>query len=94
MEFREIISDFSKLSNENIIFDFSKLKGKIKEVYGTQGAFATEMAINEATLSNKLNNNVEFSSKEMVRACYLLKIAFEEIKLYFFTLKIQETEQK
>ncbi len=94
MEFKEIISDFSMLSDENIIFDFSKLRGKIKEVYGTQNAFATEMVMNEATLSNKLNNNVEFSPKEIVRACYLLEISFEEIKPYFFTLKVQETERK
>lgn len=93
MEFKKTISDFSMLSDEHIIFDFSKLRGKIKEVYGTQNAFATEMVMNEATLSNKLNNNVEFSSKEIVRACYLLKISFEEIKPYFFTLKIKKTEQ-
>ena len=91
---REVISDFRKLKDENIFFDFSKLRGKIKEVYGTQTAFADKMEINEATLSNKLNNNVEFSPKEIVRACYLLGIKFEEIEVYFFTLKVQKNELK
>lgn len=89
---KDVILDFSKLKDENIIFDFSKLRGKIKEIFGTQNVFAEKMEMNEATLSNKLNNNVEFSPKEIVRACYLLEISFEEIELYFFTLKVQKNE--
>ena len=81
------------MNDEDIIFDFSKLRGRIKEIYGTQTAFAIVMLMNEATLSNKLNNNVEFSPKEIIRACLLLGIDLNEIKLYFFTLKIQKTEQ-
>ena len=81
------------MDDEEIVFDFSKLRGRIKEIYGTQTAFALAMLMNEATLSNKLNNNVEFSPKEIVRACLLLCIDLSEVKLYFFTLKVQETEQ-
>lgn len=81
------------MKDDEIIFDFSKLRGRIKEIYGTQTAFAVAMLMNEATLSNKLNNNVEFSPKEIVRACLLLCIDLTEVKLYFFTLKVQETEQ-
>ena len=86
--------DFSKIKDEDIEFDFSKLRGRIKEIYGTQTAFAIAMLMNEATLSNKLNNNVEFSPKEIIRACLLLSIKLEEVNIYFFTLKVQETEQK
>lgn len=82
------------MKDDEIVFDFNKLRGRIKEVYGTQTAFATAMLMNEATLSNKLNNNVEFSPKEIVRACLLLCIDLTEVKPYFFTLKVQETEQK
>lgn len=80
------------VTNEDIIFDFSRLKGRIKEIYGTQSSFAIAMLMNEATLSNKLNNNVEFSPKEIVRALLLLNISFDEVKEYFFTLKVQKTE--
>lgn len=86
--------DFSKIEDEDIEFDFSKLRGRIKEIYRTQTAFALAMLMNEATLSNKLNNNVEFSPKEIIRACLLLSIDFEEINIYFFTLKVQEVEHK
>lgn len=85
--------NFNKVKDKEIIFDFSKLRGRIKEVYGTQTAFAIAMLMNEATLSNKLNNNVEFSPKEIVRACLLLSIKFEEIDIYFFTFKVQKNEQ-
>lgn len=88
------IIDFSKIDDQNIIFDFSKLRGKIKEIYGTQTAFATAMSMNEATLSNKLNNNVEFSPKEIVKACNLLNINLRKVDLYFFSSKVQKNEQK
>lgn len=84
-----------KIQEEEIIFDFSKLRGRIKEIYGTQTAFATAMLMNEATLSNKLNNNVEFSPKEIYRACLLLCIDLKkELTLYFFTPKVQKTEKQ
>ena len=82
-----------ELKYKNIMFDFNKLRGRIKEVYGTQTLFATAMLMNEATLSNKLNNNVEFYSKEIIRAFLLLCINFEEIKEYFFNFKVRKNEQ-
>lgn len=88
------MSEENLINNEDIIFDFSKLKGRIKEIYGTQSAFATAMLMSEATLSNKINNNVEFSPKEIVRALLLLSIDFHEVKEYFFTIKVQKNEQK
>lgn len=81
------------LKDEDITFDFSKLRGRIKEIYKTQTAFSVAMLMNEATLSNKLNGNVEFSPKEIVRACLLLCIDMKEVNHYFFTLKVQKTEQ-
>ena len=85
--------DFAKVKDEDIVFDFSKLRGRIKEIYGTQTAFAVAMLMNEATLSNKLNNNVEFSPKEIIRACLLLSIELKDVNIYFFTLKVQKYEQ-
>ncbi len=85
--------DFIKVKDEDIVFDFSKLRGRIKEIYGTQTAFAVAMLMNEATLSNKLNNNVEFSPKEIIRACLLLSIELKDVNIYFFTLKVQKNEQ-
>lgn len=94
MRTNNIPIEFSKIKDEDIAFDFSKLRGRIKEIYGTQTAFALAMLMNEATLSNKLNNNVEFAPKEIVRACILLNINLNEVDVYFFTFKVQKNEQK
>jgi len=75
----------------DVTFDYSKLRGKIKEMFGTQSAFAEAMSMSPVSLSEKLNNKVQFSQKEIDRACDLLEIAKEEIPTYFFTPKVKET---
>lgn len=73
-------------------FDYSKLRGRIREIFKTQSSFAKEMGMSTTSLSAKLNNLVEFSQKEIDRAVKLLKISQEEIPAYFFTLEAQEPE--
>lgn len=73
-------------------FNYSKLRGKIREIFKTQSAFAEAMGMSSTSLSAKLNNNVEFSQKEIDKASDLLKIEKEEIPVYFFTLEVQEPE--
>lgn len=75
-------------------FDYDKLRGKIREVFGSQEKFAKAMNIGYVTLSTKLNNYAEWKQNEILKACELLKIDLEEIPIYFFTLKVQEVEQK
>lgn len=72
-----------------MVFDYSRLRGKIKEVYNTQEAFCVAMGISERTLSLKLNNLRAWSQKEILKACRLLSIPDVEIPLYFFTLAAQ-----
>jgi hypothetical protein len=73
-------------------FDYSKLRGKIREMVGTEGKFAKFMDMSTTSLSEKLNNKVEFTQKEIERAVELLKIPKEEISVYFFTVKVQRSE--
>jgi hypothetical protein len=65
-------------------YDYSKLKGKIKEVYGTQAAFAEAMDMAQTSLSFKLNNTSEWSQDEMERAMDLLRIPRTSVRTYFF----------
>ena len=74
----------------DVTFDYSKIRGKIKEVFGTQAAFADVMKMSTVTLSEKLNNKVQFRQKEIDRACDLLQISKEEIPIYFFTQIVKE----
>lgn len=71
------------------MFDYSKLKGKIKEVFGTQSSFAKAMGLSSVSLSSKLNNATNFTQIEINRACELLSIPVEFIPVYFFTEKVK-----
>ncbi|WP_236894818.1 DUF739 family protein [Clostridium beijerinckii] len=75
-------------------FDYSKLRGKIKEVYGTQDKFAKALGIGRVSLSQRLNNVLDFSQEEINNSCGILGITKEDIPAYFFTLKVQKDEQK
>lgn len=68
--------------------DQAKLRGLIREVYGTQEAFARDMDISDCSVSKKLNGHSEWSADEIRRACDLLGIKTEDIPLYFFTPKV------
>lgn len=70
------------------MFDYSKLRGRIREILGTQSMFAKLLGISEATLSKKLNNETDFTQSEMNRSCDLLKFPCSEIPVYFFTAKV------
>lgn len=71
------------------VFDYSKLRGKIKEMFGTQAKFAKAMGMSTVTLSAKLNGTVQFTAPEMNKACEVLGVSVEFIPLYFFTEKVK-----
>ena len=69
-------------------YDYRKLRGKIKEVCGTQDDFARKLGIGRVSLSQRLNNLSEFSQDEIYRTCDILGIEKEEISVYFFNCKV------
>jgi hypothetical protein len=69
-------------------FDYSKLRGKIREVFKRQDLFAKAMRLSHTSVSLKLNNQREWTQKEISRAAELLGIRDDEITAYFFTLKV------
>jgi transcriptional regulator with XRE-family HTH domain len=70
------------------MFDYSKLRGRIREILGTQSAFAKLLNISEATLSKKLNNDAEFTQGEMNLSSEVLNFPLSEIPVYFFNPKV------
>lgn len=70
-------------------FDYSKLLGKITEIYGNNSNFASSMGFSERTASLKLNNKVEWKQKEILKAAKLLGITPDSIYEYFFKEKVQ-----
>lgn len=64
---------------------YAKLRGKIREVFGTNEAFAEAMEMDTSSLSAKLNNKSPWKREEIEKACRLLGIPIEDVYLYFFT---------
>ena len=73
-------------------FDYSKLKGRITEKYGTNARFAKEMGWSERTMSLKMNGKVSWKQDEICKATNLLDLRFQEIQEYFFTIEVQKIE--
>lgn len=67
--------------------DYSKLRGLIREKYGTQEAFAQAIGRSVCSVSLKLNGKAEWATDEIRRACDVLGISAEDIPLYFFCPK-------
>ncbi len=71
-------------------YDYRKLRGRIKEIYGTQERFGKAMGLSEPGLSQRLNNITKFTQDEIYNACVLLSISTEDLCAYFFTRKVQK----
>lgn len=71
---------------------YSKIRGKIKELFGTNENFAKAMEMDLSSLSAKLNNKSPWKREEIEKACELLHIPIEDVYLYFFTKKVEKTQ--
>lgn len=76
-----------------LIFDFSKLVGKIKEQYKNRYEFCDKINLSANSLSKKLNNKVPFTSPEIYKMVEVLGIDVKDIHLYFYTLKVEKIQQ-
>ena len=70
------------------MWDYSKLRGRIREKCGTQDQCAKEHGIGRVSLSQRLNNQLEFSQDEIFKTCEILEIDQSEIPAYFFTIAV------
>lgn len=69
-------------------FDYSKLRGRIVEKFGTQKQFGKAMNISEASLTLKLAGTSNFTQGEIYRAMSLLELEGSAIAQYFFTPRV------
>lgn len=73
-------------------FNYNKLRGKIREVLGTEKKAADILGISDVVFSKKLNNKSSLRASQIIKLCEVLNIDREEIGLYFFNTEVQETE--
>lgn len=71
---------------KKIRFDYSKLRGRIVEKFGTQQAFAMELGLSDVAVSSKLNGHTYFKQTEIAKAINVLDIAPGDVTTYFFTV--------
>ena len=64
--------------------DYAKLRGRIKEKYGTETNFASEIGKTKAWLSAILNNKISLKKSTMELFIEYLDIDSSEINVYFF----------
>lgn len=71
----------------NIYYDYSKLRGLIREKCGTQAIFAKKIGISTTSLYQRLNNSVPFTQNEIIETCKVLNCPLEDIDKIFFKIK-------
>lgn len=72
-----------------VVFDYSKLKGRIKEKCNSQKVFADQLGVTPGTLSAKLRGYTWFSQEEIFLTAGILDIDLECIDQYFFAARVQ-----
>ena len=65
---------------------YAKLRGRIREKFGTQENFARALGIHPTTLNAKLSGRTEWVRQEIEDACRLLALSGDDIPAYFFML--------
>lgn len=73
-------------------YETSKLKGKIIEVFGSQGAFAKAVNKSQAFVSGVLNGKSFLEQRDIDLWAEKLGIPEESLVTYFFTKKVHERE--
>ena len=61
-----------------------RIRGKIKQKFGTLENFAKEYGKGTSVLSKKLNGEIEWKVSEVEKVCKLLDIPVGQIDEYFF----------
>lgn len=77
-----------------IKYDYSLLRERIRELFGSEKNFAyelrnSELSMSTGTFNSRINGNTYFKQSEIQIICKLLQIQLEEIILYFFTNKYE-----
>lgn len=71
-----------------MVFDYSKLRGRIVEKYGSASGFAEELGVLVQQISPKLTNKKSITKKDILVWSEKLEIPIDDIGAYFFTPKV------
>ena len=63
---------------------YGRLRGKIKQVFGSMELFAEACGKSLSIVSKKLNGKIKITSEDIEEWCKLLVIPIESVHEYFF----------
>lgn len=72
------------------IFNYDKLKGKIREIFKTQNAYASWLGISEASLYEKFNSKSYFNQEQIAKTIEYFGLTDSDVYDYFFTEKVEK----
>ncbi len=72
------------MKDEQLRFNYAKLRGAIREKMGTLANFAEAIGISNTSLSDKLQNKVAFTQREIELTRQAFDSSPEEIAQFFF----------
>lgn len=73
-------------------YDYSKLRGRIKERVGTEGEFARRIGRSQNYVSKVFRNGTYWGQEDIDVGAELLEIPVDEIGVYFFTPEVHKNE--
>ena len=76
-----------------MMYNYSKLRGRIIEIYGSLGAFAEALGVSRQTVSNLITGKRQFTANTIESWIEKLDIPATEIGIYFFVQKVDKQQQ-
>ena len=73
-------------------YDYGKLRGRIREILGTEREFARLIGRTATHISLILNGEKQFTQSDILKAVTVLDIDPRDIGVYFFTLRVHKSE--
>lgn len=71
-------------------YDYSKLRGRIIEICGSQEEFARRTGMSARSVSLKMTGKIPFKQQEIASAIVVLGLSRSDIPAYFFELDVQD----
>lgn len=73
-------------------YDYSKLRGRIKEKLGTESEFSRRIGRTPNYVSKVFRNGTYFGQEDIASGAEVLDIPVGEIGVYFFTTEVHKNE--
>ncbi len=76
----------------DVRYDYSKLRGLIKEKLKTEGEFARRIGRSHNYLTKVFNGQTYLNHRDIAMGAEVLEIPKEDIGVYFFTKEVHKNE--